>query len=299
MAELNRPRLFVFGLGYSALAAARLLKGQVDIAGTTRDAARLPALKAAGIDALPFDGVAHSAEVAAELTRATHVLVSVPPGERSDPVLMLHGEDIAEAPGLRWIGYLSSVAVYGNYGGAWVSERTTPHPKTERAVRRHRSELEWRRLGINHDIPVAIFRIAGIYGPGRNAFVALSDGRAHRVVKPGQVFNRIHVDDIAAAVAAALLAKAAGIFNLADDMPSPPEDVVTHAAQIMGVQPPAAVPIEEAELTPMARSFYADNKRVDNRRLKSLLGRPLAYPDYRQGLQALWSGGQWKAQPGP
>lgn len=298
MAEMIRPRVFVFGLGYSALAAARLLRGQADISGTTREPSRSAALKSAGIDAIVFDGATRAPEVDAALAQATHVIVSVPPAEAGDPVLALHGEDIARAPDLRWIGYLSSLAVYGNYGGAWVSEETTPHPKTERAVRRHRAELEWRRLGTSRTIPVATFRIAGIYGPGRNAFVALREGRAHRVVKPGQVFNRIHIDDIASAIAASLIADRGGILNLADDLPSPPQDVVTFAAGLMDLAPPPEIPFETAELSPMAQSFYADNKRADNRRLKALLGRPLAFPSYREGLQALWNNGDWGVDPG-
>jgi nucleoside-diphosphate-sugar epimerase len=273
---------------------ARLLKGQVDVSGTTREPTRAQALVAEGIAATVFDGESQSPEVGEALAAATHVIVSVPPGAEEGPGLMLNGEDLAEASHLRWIGYLSSVAVYGNYGGAWVTERTTPHPKTERAVRRRKAELEWQRFGIRYDIPVAIFRIAGIYGPGRNAFVALSEGRAHRVIKPGQVFNRIHVDDIATAVAAALLKSEGGVFNLADDGPSPPEDVVTFAASLMGVAPPPEVPIGEAELSPMARSFYVDNKRVDNRRMKALTGRELLFPTYREGLAALWNGGRWR-----
>lgn len=299
MAEMNRPRVFVFGLGYSALAAAHLLQSQADVAGTTRDASQCAALRSTGIDAMVFDGATRSVEVDAALAQATHVIVSVPPGEAGDPVLALYSEDIAKARDLRWIGYLSSLAVYGNYGGAWVSEQTTPHPKTERAVRRHRAELEWRRLGVNRDIPVAILRIAGIYGPGRNAFVALREGRAHRIVKPGQVFNRIHIDDIAAAITATLSADQGGILNLADDLPSPPQDVVTFAAGLMGTPPPPEVPFEGVELSPMARSFYADNKRADNRRLKALLGRPLAFPSYREGLLALWNGGNWMVDPAP
>jgi len=296
MAELIRPRVFVFGLGYSAVAAAGLLHGQADIAGTTRDPSRSAALRSAGIDAMTFDGTGRTAAVDAALAQATHVIVSVPPGEAGDPVLALYGEDIANARDLRWIGYLSSLAVYGNYGGAWVSEDTTPHPKTERAVRRHRAELKWRRLGVQHDIPVAILRIAGIYGPGRNAFVALREGRAHRIAKPGQVFNRIHIDDIAAAIASAIRANHGGVLNLADNLPSPPQDVVTYAAGLMDVAPPPEIPFEKAELSPMARSFYADNKRADNRRLQALLGRPLAFPSYREGLQALWKGGDWGAE---
>lgn len=294
MAELKPPRLLVFGLGYGALAVSRVLKGQVDISGTTRDPARVQVLNAEGITVTVFDGERHSPEVGEAVAAATHVIVSVPPGAETETVLMLHGEDLSQAPDLRWIGYLSSVAVYGNYGGAWVSERTTPHPKTERAVRRRKAELEWQRFGINRDISVAIFRIAGIYGPGRNAFVALSEGRAHRVVKPGQVFNRIHVDDMAAAVAAGLLKGEGGVFNLADNGPSPPEDVVTFAAGLMGVAPPPEVPIGKAELSPMAQSFYVDNKRVDNRRMKALTGSELLFPTYREGLAALWSGGRWR-----
>jgi nucleoside-diphosphate-sugar epimerase len=297
MAELSRPRVFVFGLGYSAVAVTRLLKGQADIAGTTRDASRAEKLRGAGIDAMLFGGETRSADVAAALAHATHVISSVPPGETGDPVLGLHGNDLGAAPDLRWIGYLSSVAVYGNYGGAWVSERTTPHPKTERAVRRHRAELAWRRLGTGRTIPVAIFRIAGIYGPGRNALVALHEGRAHRVTKTGQVFNRIHVDDIAAVIAAALSGDEPGIVNLADDVPSPPQDVVAYAAELMAMAPPPEVPFENAELSPMARSFYVDNKRVDNQCAKALLGRALAFPGYREGLQSLWTGGTWNAEP--
>lgn len=294
MAALNRPHLFVFGLGYSALAVARLLTGKVDIAGTTRDPVRAAALRAEGIAVHIFDGDRHNADVAAALMRATHVLASVPPAGEADPVLAVHGADLVAAPDLVWVGYLSSVAVYGNYGGAWVSERSTPHPKTERAVRRRKAELAWQRFGIDHDIPVAVFRIAGIYGPGRNAFAALSEGRAHRVIKPGQVFNRIHVDDIAAAVAAGLLKSDGGVFNLADDEPSPPQDVVAYAAGLMGVTPPPEVSFAEASLSPMAQSFYVDNKRVDNRKMKALTGGELLFPTYRQGLAALWTGGRWR-----
>jgi len=292
-----RPRIFVFGLGYSALATVRRLRDRFDIAGTTREPSRAAALSAEGIAVTRFDGEERSAEVSAALRDATHVLSSVPPGESGDPVLALHGDDLARAPALRWLGYLSSVAVYGNYGGAWVSERTTPHPQTERAVNRHKAELEWRRLGSQRDIPAVIFRIAGIYGPGRNALVALGEGRAHRVVKPGQVFNRIHVDDIAAAVSAGVDASVSGILNLADDEPSPPQDVVAFAAHLMSVAAPPEVPIERAELSPMARSFYADNKRVDNSRMKALLNGKLTFANYRDGLSAMWADGTWRRTP--
>jgi nucleoside-diphosphate-sugar epimerase len=291
---MPRVFVFVFGLGYSALAVARLLKGRVEIAGTTRDPARADALRAEGIAATVFDGASPTDAASDALRRATHILVSVPPVGEMDTVLAAHGDDLGKSPHLQWIGYLSSVAVYGNYGGAWVSERTTPHPKTERAVRRRKVELEWQRFGVQHEVPVAIFRIAGIYGPGRNAFVALSEGRAHRVVKLGQVFNRIHVDDIAAAVAAGLLSDMSGVVNLADDGPSPPQEVVTFAAELMGVAPPPEIAFDEAKLSPMAQSFYVDNKRVDNARMKVLTGGGLKFPTYREGLAAMWTSGFWK-----
>jgi nucleoside-diphosphate-sugar epimerase len=209
-------------------------------------------------------------------------------------VLAAFGDAIAAAPGLRWLGYLSSIAVYGNYGGAWVTERTTPHPKTERSVERLAAERGWAKLAAARAVPLATFRLAGIYGPGRNAFVNLTEGRAHRIVKPGQVFNRVHVDDIAAALAIAAERAAAGIFNIADDHPSPPQDVVSYAAEIMGVSPPPEVPYASAELSPMARSFYSDNKRAKNTKAKQELGWTPRYSDYRAGLDALWRSGAWR-----
>ncbi|MEJ0096800.1 MAG: SDR family oxidoreductase [Bauldia sp.] len=286
-------RLFVFGLGYSATALARTLKGRAETAGTSRDPERLEALAAEGFRALAFDGRSPGAGVAAALGQATHLLVSVAPGE-ADPVLAHHAGDILAAKNLRWIGYLSSVGVYGNYGGAWVSERTTPHPKTTRTVQRLAAEKAWAKLAGASEVPLAIFRLAGIYGPGRNAFVNLAEGRAHRVVKPGQVFNRIHVADIATTLAAALERNATGIFNLADDEPSPPQDVVAYAAGLMGVTPPPEIPFAGADLSPMAQSFYADNKRVTNAGVKQELGIALRYPSYREGLTALWHNGNWR-----
>ncbi|HVY19291.1 MAG TPA: NAD(P)-dependent oxidoreductase [Bauldia sp.] len=267
---MTAPRIFVFGMGYTARAFARALGEGGIIAGVTR---------------ANFD--------TADIGDATHLLISVPPGD-ADPVLARYRAAILTAPALQWIGYLSSVGVYGNYGGAWVTERTTPHPKSPRAVARLRTEREWGGLALQRGVPLAVFRIAGIYGPGRNTFVNLSEGKAHRVVKPGQVFNRIHVHDIATVLAAAVAGNAAGIFNLADDEPAPPQDVVTHAAAMMGVVPPPQVQFADADLSPMARSFYEDNKRVLNRRIKDELGVELRYPTYREGLTALWREGTWR-----
>jgi nucleoside-diphosphate-sugar epimerase len=286
------PRLFVFGLGYSAGAFARAaVAAGMTVAGTTRDAARAARLQAAGIDAVPFEGAA----AAAALARATHVIASAAPeGAGDDPVLVRFAEALHATPDLRWLGYLSTVGVYGNYGGAWVSERTSPHPATDRARRRIAAERAWTKLARQRAVPLSVLRLAGIYGPGRNALVNLAEGKAHRAVKRGQVFNRIHVADLVEATRAAVLASADGIFNLADDEPAPPQDVVAFAAGLMGVPPPPEIPLAAANLSPMARSFYEDNKRVMNDRLKDVLGVRLAYPTYREGLSALWREGAWR-----
>ena len=284
-------RLFVFGLGYSAGAFARTMVRQAEwVAGTVRSADKAAGQ---GIAVIPWDGTAPAAEVSDALSAATHLLVSVPPGD-ADPVLACYAEAIRAAPRLTWIGYLSTVGVYGDYGGAWVSEVTTPHPRSARALQRIAAEKAWGQLAAGRRVPLAIFRLAGIYGPGRNALVNLAEGRAHRIVKPGQVFNRIHVDDIVHTLAAAIARNAAGLFNLADDEPAPPQDVVAFAASLMGVDPPPEVPFAEADLTPMARSFYGDNKRVANARIKQELGLALRHPTYREGLAAMWRERRWR-----
>ena len=287
-------RLFVFGLGYSAGAFARSMKGRANwIGGTTRSAEKAEALAADGFRPFVFDGATEGAGVAEAVKLATHVVVSIAPGA-ADPVIARHRASILAAPKLRWLGYLSTVGVYGNYGGAWVSERTTPHPVRGRSTERLAAERAWTELAAEREIPLAIFRIAGIYGPGRNAFVNLDAGDAHRIVKPGQVFNRVHLDDIVATLSAALAANATGIFNVTDNEPAPPQDVVAFAADLMGVKPPPEVPLELAALSEMARSFYAENKRVSNRRIREELGVSLRYPTYREGLTTLWRSGTWR-----
>jgi nucleoside-diphosphate-sugar epimerase len=287
--------LFVFGLGYSAgrFAESMMTRG-ASVAGTVRTKEKADRLRAKGIEAFVFDGGAPGEGSAAALAEATHILVSIPPGAGDDTVLAHHANDILAAPKLAWIGYLSTVGVYGDYGGAWVSERTTPHAKSGRSMKRLEAEKAWQALASERNVPLAIFRIAGIYGPGRNALKNLEEGKARRIVKPDQVFNRIHVADIAAALDAALTRNADGIFNLADDEPAPPQDVVAYAAKLMGVPPPPALPFESADLSPMARSFYGENKRVSNRRLRQELEVDLRYPTYREGLSALWEEGNWK-----
>jgi nucleoside-diphosphate-sugar epimerase len=279
---LVNGRLFCFGLGMSALALARRVPG-LAVAGTCRTDAKAAALRAQGIEPFIFaDG--HPLDLRA-LDATTHLLLSVPPGEAGDPVLATHGRNIAALmPGLRWVGYLSTTGVYGDRAGGWVDEATPLAPSTARGRRRLEAEEGWAALGL----PLHIFRLAGIYGPGRNQLRALLDGTAKRVVKPGQVFSRIHVDDIAAVLAASMASPAPGTaYNVCDDEPAPPQDVIAFAAQLLGRAPPPEIAFEDAELSPMAKSFYAESKRVSNRRIHEDLGVQLLYPTYREGLRAL------------
>lgn len=289
-------RLFVFGLGFSATALVDVLRDRASwIGGTTRDADRAERLDKRGIDALLFDGRQPGTGVAEALAEATHLLVSIAPGEEGDRALRHHRADIRAAPNLRWIGYLSTVGVYGDHNGEWIDEDTPPRPRRGRSEQRLAAEREWSALGVERDVPLATFRIAGIYGPGRNALVNLAAGKARRLIKPGQVFNRVHVADIAATLEASTRRPATRIYNLADDEPAPPQDVVTFAAGLMGCEPPPEIAFEKADLSPMARSFYGENKRVSNARIKNELGVTLRYPTYRQGLTAMWRDGSWRA----
>ena len=281
--------LLCLGLGYSARVLARRLAGDGwMISGTSRSSEGAAAIAADGYRGLVLDGAKRSEGVSHALGEATHLLVSVPPDAGGDPALRLHAGDIAAAPQLAWIGYLSTVGVYGDHGGGWVDETTPAAPVSERGRRRAAAEQAWISLGAQSGKTVDVFRLPGIYGPGRSTFDALRAGTARRIIKPGQVFNRIHVDDIATALAAAMTRRGAGsIFNLSDDEPAPPQDVVAYAARLLGMPEPPAVPFETADLSPMARSFYGESKRVSNRRLKQVLGVTLAYPTYREGLAGI------------
>ncbi|TDR93754.1 SDR family oxidoreductase [Enterovirga rhinocerotis] len=226
--------------------------------------------------------------LAADIAEADAILVSVPPGREGDPVLAAFAGAIAAAPRLRWLGYLSTVGVYGDHGGAWVDETTPPRPRKGRSDDRLLAEEAWLRLQREHGVPVHIFRIAGIYGPGRSAFDKLAAGTAKRIVKPGQVFNRIHVEDIAAVLEASLDRPRPGaIYNLADDEPSPPQDVIEEAARLAGLPLPPEVPLAEAGLSPMGLSFWGETKRVSNRLIREELGVELIAPTYREGLRAI------------
>jgi nucleoside-diphosphate-sugar epimerase len=224
----------------------------------------------------------------AALGGTTHLLHSIPPGHDGDPVLRHYRAEIAHLSTLDWIGYLSTVGVYGNYAGAVVDETAQPHPNNERTRARVVAESGWLALGEEAGRPAQVFRLAGIYGPGRSALDKLRAGTARRIVKPGQVFNRIHVEDIATVLEASIARPRAGAtYNVADDEPAPPEDVIAYGAELLGIEPPPEVPFEEADLSPMARSFYGDSRRISNALIKSELGVRLAYPNYREGLQTL------------
>ena len=283
-----RPRVFCFGMGYVArhLAAAEDARAMA-FAGTGRTGRSIADLAARGIAAHGFDGLTPIADAGAALAGATHLLASIPPGADGDPVLALHGRDIAACAAPRWIGYLSSTAVYGDRDGAWVDETAAPDPGGEAAARRLAAEVAWLRLGAMNGIPVHIFRLAGIYGPDRNPLVRLRAGAARRIVKPGQVFSRVHVADIVAVLLASMARPRAGaIYNVCDDRPAAQSDVVAYAAGLAGLAPPPVEPFETADLSPAARRFYSENRRVCNRRIKQELGVVLRYPSYREGLAA-------------
>lgn len=282
-------RLFCFGYGFSASALGALLgPAGWSRAGTCRTPEGCRALADAGVDAVPFSREAPLAEPAQSLAGTTHLLLSIPPDEDGDPALDCHGADIAAIEGLQWIGYLSTTGVYGDTGGAWVDEDALLAPTGERGRRRLKAERGWLALGKECGLAVHVFRLAGIYGPGRNALAAVRRGTAKRIHKPGQVFSRIHVADIAQVLAASIAKPRAGaIYNVCDDEPAPGANVVAHACALLGVAPPPLTPLKDAALSPMARSFYADSRRVSNVLIKSELGVTLRYPDYRAGLAAL------------
>ena len=286
--------VFLLGAGCSARAYARLTAGRAGtIWGTTRSAERFDALRADGITPLAFDGTEIGEEMATALKATTHLVLSAAPVDGGDPLLRLLPTPITQAmPMLRWIGYLSTVGVYGDHDGAAVTEESDLKAKSRRTVARVEAEKAWLTAGAQAGVPVAVLRLAGIYGPGRNALVNLARGTARRIVKPGQVFNRIHVADIAGALDHLGRSGTGGVFNVCDDEPGPPQDVIAFAASLTGVEPPPEIPFDEVEMTPMARSFWGENKRVSNGRLKQA-GYAFRYPNHRVALEAMWRDGSW------
>lgn len=274
--------LLSFGHGYTARSLARLLAAdEWRIIGTTRSREKAEALMADGIEPRIWPG----ADLAPALDAATHILTSVSPTSEGDPVLAELSKEIAtRRDQFEWVGYLSTTGVYGDKGGDWVDETSPTAPSTDRGRARVEAEAAWRAL----NLPLHIFRLAGIYGPGRGPFAKVRNGTARRIIKDGQVFSRTHVDDIAQVLAASIKHPNPGrVYNVCDDDPAPPQDVIAYAAELLGLPVPDAVPFEDAEMSPMARSFYAESKKVRNDRIKDELGIKLLYPNYKSGLEAL------------
>ncbi|WP_323770537.1 SDR family oxidoreductase [Antarctobacter sp.] len=275
--------LLSLGHGFSARALAKaLLPEGWQVIGTTRSADKLAQLAATGITPILWQAEA----VAEALQSATHLLISAAPDAEGDPALRMIGPDIARrAPALEWAGYLSTTGVYGDHAGGWVDEQTPLTPSSRRGQMRVAAEQAWADIP---DLPLHIFRLAGIYGPGRGPFAKLRKGTARRIIKPNQVFSRIHVEDIAQVLRASITQPSPGaVYNLCDDAPAPPQDVIACAAEMLGMPVPPEVPFDEADMSPMARSFYGESKRVSNERIKKELGVTLRYPDYQSALAAI------------
>ncbi|HEY5995687.1 MAG TPA: SDR family oxidoreductase, partial [Candidatus Deferrimicrobiaceae bacterium] len=282
-------RLFLFGYGYCANHFLRAFGDSLDRAtATVTSVDRADALSTDRLELLPFSSAGSDPRIPGRIAESDALLVSIPPGERGDPALRAFRDAILRSRPLSRIVYLSTIGVYGDHGGGWVDETTACIPTNPRNVLRLEAESDWRSLGSESGKAVHVLRLGGIYGPGRNALEDVRNGTARRIVKPGAVFNRIHVEDAARTIAACLAHPGpGGVWNVVDDEPSPPQDVVAYAASLAGVEPPPETPFETAELSPMARSFYADSRRCSNRALKRELGVTLAFPTYREGLRAL------------
>ena len=293
----------ILGCGFTGKAIGRRLSGAGhQVFGTTRSAEKFGQLTECGVHPIAFDGTTMQAELLAALAEVTHLIVSIaPPRQESadpgpvDPTLgALDGQDLRTSmPSLKWVCYLSTVGVYGNHDGRWIDENAAPAPSSARSRQRVRAEAEWTAATAKAGLPLAIMRLSGIYGPGRNGLRSADEGRSRRLVKKDQVFNRIHVEDIATAVHLAMTAHVGGTFNITDDEPAPPQDVVTFAHQLLGTPPPPEMDFETADLSPMARSFYGENKRVSNARSKQVLGMRYDWPNYKASLQRMFDEDNW------
>jgi nucleoside-diphosphate-sugar epimerase len=287
-------KMLILGAGFSGKAIGKLASATAEkVCGTTRSETKLSALQALGIAPIAFDGETISEDLRQALSEATHLVQSISPEADGDGFLTLTASLKALMPRLEWVGYLSTIGVYGNHDGAWVDETAPPTPLSARSRERVVAEDQWLEAGERENIPVAVLRLSGIYGPGRNAFVNLENGTARRLVKKDQVFSRIRVEDIARATLFLIERQMGGIYNVTDHRPAPAQDVIEYAAGLMGVPVPPDVPFETADLTPMARSFYGENKRVKNAKIRGL-GFEFSYPDYEMSLTEMWTAGSWK-----
>lgn len=291
MAE-DKPAFLFLGAGYTAKAMMRQLKlaghpASNQMVGTTRSGQNFTEIVKAGATPMVFEGEAGNKKLADLIERVDYCLISISPDEKGDIILQHFPRQVKENSKLKWLGYLSTVGVYGNYDGEWVTEESEARPGSKRSSWRKLAEDQWLALSRNNGIPVHIFRLPGIYGPGRGPMNKLRQGRARRIEKKGQVFNRAHVEDIAATLIASLKKPNPGrVYNVADDLPAPPQDVLAYAAELLQIEVPPLIPFEDAEMSSMARSFYLDNKRVSNKRMKEELGVKLKYPTYREGMKA-------------
>ncbi len=282
-------KLFCFGYGYTCdyLAHELMNQGGWTIGGTTRDPEKRTFLRAKGVQAHLFDYEHPLGDPYFILDGTTHLLISTPPDDMGDPTFAMHAADIIRIPTLQWVGYLSTTGVYGDRDGGVVDEKSEIRPNSKRGSRRVRAEQEWLSLFEGYGLPVHLFRLAGIYGPGRSALDSVRAGVARRINKPGQVFNRIHVEDIVQVLLASMAHPNPGqAYNLADDDPVPSHEVIKYACELLGLTPPPLIPYNEADMAPITRSFYSDNKRVSNNRIKTELGVALKYPDFRKGIEA-------------
>ncbi len=284
----STTKLFCFGYGYTCdyLGHELLQRGGWSLAGTTRSADKQRSLADRDVNALLFNYERPLADVATMLEGVTHLLLSAPPGDDGDPAFQMHGTELAQLPDLQWVGYLSTTGVYGDRSGDWVDETTELRPSSQRGSRRKKAEEQWQSLQNTYDFPLHIFRLSGIYGPGRSALDSVRAGVARRINKPGHVFGRIHVEDIVQVLIASMEKPNVGsIYNLCDDEPAASHEVIDYACQLLGRPSPPMVDFENADLAPITRSFYLDNRRVKNDKIKSELGVHLKYPNYRAGLE--------------
>lgn len=294
MKQNNRTgkNLLVFGMGYAATAIVEHVGDMFkNITVTNRTSRDMPRSKQ---QHMVFDGEHIDGNLAVAISNATHILVSIGPDAKGDPVILAAMKYLCNAQHLEWVGYLSTVGVYGDHDGEWVDEETRCRPISNRSVERLAAENAWQEMASKHGCCLAIFRLSGIYGPGRNALVNVEKGRSRRLVKKGQVFNRIHRDDIAQAAKKAIELSASGIFNITDDEPAPPQDVVTYVHQLRGSEPPPEIDFDNADITPMARSFYGENKRVTNAKSKADLGMKYKWPNYQAAFDAMWENDNWQ-----
>jgi nucleoside-diphosphate-sugar epimerase len=287
-------KLLILGAGFSGKAIASICAPQFEqVFGTTRSEKKFAEIAKTGATPIAFDGETISPALAAALTEATHIVQSISPDEDGDGFLNRFKDLRALAPELKWVGYLSTIGVYGNRDGNWVDESADLEPVSERSRERVIAESQWLDAGVALGIPAAVLRLSGIYGPGRNAFVNLDNGTARRLIKQGQIFNRIRVEDIGRFTAFLIEAGMGGVYNVTDAEPAPAQDVVEYGARLMGVAVPPDVPFETAELSPMARSFYGESKRVSNAKSRAL-GFEYRYPDYRISLDQMWNDQSWR-----